>query len=262
MTKKKHYYNMENKKSSFDITYNFRINERQISAMDIKGLQKLTLLDFPGKMAATIFTGGCNFRCPFCHNALLVTEAQSVDDIEEKEVLDFLKKREKLLDGICVTGGEPFLQPDLDKFLEKVKETGLLVKIDTNGSMPDRLEALINKGLVDYVAMDIKNSRDKYAETTGMPDIDMNSIEESVKLLMHGTTPYEFRTTVVREFHEDEDMEKIGKWLQGDEKYFLQKFVDSGALIEEGLHAHTDETMMRFLEIVRRYVPNAEKRGF
>lgn len=229
--------------------------------MNIQGLQKLTLLDYPEKVACTIFTAGCNFRCPFCHNASLVTHVDTHNDIPVEEVLAFLKKRQGILDGMCVTGGEPLLQPDLAPFLEKVKAMGYSIKLDTNGSNMIRLRQLVEQGLVDYVAMDIKNAPNKYGETIGIDGYNLENILQSVDYLKSGVIPYEFRTTVVREFHKREDFAAIGRWLKGAEKYYLQGFVDSGDLIQNGLRAYTKEIMEQALEIVRRNIPNAELRG-
>lgn len=219
--------------------------------MRIAGLQKLTLLDYPEKVACIVFIGGCNFRCPFCHNASLVLSPGDAPAIAEEEVLSFLKKRKGILDGVCITGGEPLLQADLPVFLEKIKALGYAVKVDTNGSYPDRLKQIVTDGLADYVAMDIKNTPEKYPETVGIPNYDTGKIEESAAFLLSGAVPYEFRTTVVREFHRTEDFEKIGRWLRGAETYFLQGFQDSGDLIGEGLHGFSDAEMQVFQAILR-----------
>ncbi len=231
--------------------------------MNIQGLQKLTLLDYPGMVACTIFLAGCNFRCPFCHNASLVTHIDPSRQIPEEEVLAFLKKRAGVLDGVCITGGEPLLALDLEPFLTEIRRLGYQIKIDTNGSCAGRLKYLVEKELIDYVAMDIKNSPEKYAMTTGIEDYDLENVRESVKFLMTGRIPYEFRTTVVREFHKRDDFKAIGKWLAGAEKYYLQGFVDSADLIcpEMGLRAYTGEIMEQALEIVKEYIPNARLRG-
>lgn len=229
--------------------------------MKIQGLQKLTLLDFPEKVACTVFTAGCNFRCPFCHNASLVVDIPSVGDVTEEEFFSFLKKRQGILDGVCVTGGEPLLQPGIEKFICKIKELGYAVKLDTNGSFPDKLKELVLKELVDYVAMDIKNCLDDYGVTIGVSDFDVSSIEESVRFLKEGHVPYEFRTTVVKGYHSKESFEKIGQWISGTEKYFLQNFVDSGDLIVKGTQGYMEEEMQEFLQVVQKHVPNAELRG-
>ena len=228
--------------------------------MIIQGLQKTTLLDFPGKVAATVFTAGCNFRCPFCHNASLVTHIDGSNTIPEEEVLDYLRRRKGILDGVCITGGEPLLQPDIDRFCRKVKELGLLVKLDTNGALPLRLRALIDAGLVDYVAMDVKNSFEKYAETCGLTMFP-EGVRESIALLMEEKIPYEFRTTVTREFHTKESIEALARQIGGARRYFLQGFIDSGDLIGEGLSAYSAEEMNTLLELCLPYVPAAELRG-
>lgn len=229
--------------------------------MNIQGLQKLTLLDYPEKVACTIFTAGCNFRCPFCHNASLVSHIDMGRNIPTEQVLSFLKKRLGVLDGICISGGEPLLQPDLEAFISRVKEMGYFVKLDTNGSSAGLLRRLVEKQLLDYVAMDIKNAPEKYSATIGMKEYNMENVFRSVDFLLSGAVPYEFRTTVVREFHKREDFASIGRWIKGAERYYLQNFQDSGDLIRPGLRAYTKEILVQALEIVRRNVPNAELRG-
>lgn len=229
--------------------------------MKLHGLQKMTLLDYPGRVACTIFTGGCNFRCPFCHNALLVTEIDSSSVYDEDEIIDFLKKRSGLLDGVCITGGEPLLHPSLGKFVGRIKSLGYAVKLDTNGSFPDTLADFIEEGLVDKVAMDIKNSAEKYGATIGVDSYDITNVERSISLLMESRIDYEFRTTVVRELHEVEDIEKIARRIKGAKAYFLQNFTDSGNLISPGLSAHTKETLNEMLSAAVKYVPAAQIRG-
>ena len=228
--------------------------------MNIGGLQKLTLLDYPGKIACTLFTVGCNLRCPFCHNASLVTHPQDAGYVTDDEFFSFLQKRKGVLDGVCVTGGEPTLQKDLPEFLEKIKALGYFVKLDTNGTNPRLLRSLIDEGLVDYVAMDIKNSPEKYTTTSGGVDM-LTNIKESVSLLLSGKVQYEFRTTAVSGFHETEDFESIGKWICGADKYFIQNFVDSGDLISPDTLGIPAEKMSEFLKAVRKYIPSAELRG-
>ncbi len=229
--------------------------------MKIQGLQKLTLLDFPGRVSCTVFTAGCNFRCPFCHNASLVVNIPKESEISEESFFAFLKKRQHVLEGVCVSGGEPLLQPDIENFIRKIKELGYAVKLDTNGSFPEKLKVLVEKGLVDYVAMDIKNAPESYAVTCGLETLDIASVQNSVTYLKEGHVPYEFRTTVVKNYHFKENFEIIGKWLQGTEKYFLQNFVDSGDLINGKMNGCTEEEMKEFLSVVRKYVPNAKLRG-
>jgi len=228
--------------------------------MKIAGLQKLTLLDYPGKIACTVFLPGCNFRCPFCHNASLVTDIDSDTFISDKDFFDFLNTRKGILQGVCVTGGEPTLQPEIYDFLKRIKELSFDVKLDTNGYKPKLLKQLVDKGCVDYVAMDIKNCKDKYSLTVGC-DVDVSLIEESVEYLKRGSIPYEFRTTIVKELHTETDVKQIGDWLKGNSKYFLQSFVDSGDLIGDGFSNYDEIAMKRLLEIVSCSLPNAQLRG-
>ena len=230
--------------------------------MIIKGFAKLTLLDYPGKVACTIFTGGCNFRCPFCHNASLATRAGEVDTIPEDEIFDLLRKRKGILDGVCITGGEPLLfGDDLKDFIIKIKELGYAIKLDTNGSFPDKLRTLIEAGLIDKVAMDIKSSPEKYGLVAGVENFDISPILESIELLKSSGIDYEFRTTVVKELHSADDFHGIGKMIAGAKAYFLQSFVDSGDLIGEGLSAPTKEDMEAYRKIAEIYVPNTQIRG-
>lgn len=229
--------------------------------MRIQGLQKLTLLDFPERMACTVFTAGCNFRCPFCHNASLVTHIPAEPEMNEDKFFQFLNKRKGILDGVCVTGGEPLLQPDIEDFLRKIKELGYLVKLDTNGSFPEKLKDLVKKQLVDYVAMDIKNSIEGYGKTIGLDDRFHEAVKQSAAFLMEGHVDYEFRTTVTRNFHDEDEFEKIGKWIQGAKRYYLQGFVDSGDLIESNIEGVSKEEMEMFLKKVKPYIPSSELRG-
>jgi pyruvate formate lyase activating enzyme len=229
--------------------------------MNIAGFQKLTLLDYPGKVACTVFTPGCNYRCPFCHNAVLALPQRARQVIPEHEVLEYLEKRAGLLDGVCLTGGEPLLQNDLPGFIRKIKALGYCVKLDTNGSDPDQMLRLMDENLLDYVAMDIKNSLARYRETAGIPLINVNAVIQSAKLLMQGRIPFEFRTTVVQEFHTIEDIEAIGKWLQGAPKYCLQSFVDSGDLIRAGLHPVDEGTMRDMANTLKPYIKEVTLRG-
>ena len=229
--------------------------------MRISGLQKLTLLDFPGHTACTVFTGGCNYRCPFCHNAELVLRPEEQPEIPEAEFFALLEKRRGLLDGVAVTGGEPTLQPDLPEFLSRIRDLGYAVKLDTNGTRPDLLKRLVQEGLVQYAAMDIKNSPARYPETAGTSDPQLDRVRESAAFLLAGTVPYEFRTTVVQELHRPEDLQKIGRWLQGAERYYLQCFTDSGDLIREGFHPCSREELNGLLAAVKPFIPAAELRG-
>ena len=198
--------------------------------MKIQALQKLTLLDFPGKTACTVFTHGCNLRCPFCHNARLVTQ-KSEEGISEEEFFSFLKKRSGLLDGVCITGGEPLLQKDIGDFMKKIKAEGFLVKLDTNGFYPEKLQELLSAGLVDYVAMDIKSAPDTYAKAVGLEEPDIEAVKKSVTIIKNSGVAHEFRTTFVKGLHNASDLAKIGDWLRGEEHYYLQMFVDSGELV-------------------------------
>ena len=228
--------------------------------MKIQGLQKMTLLDFPGRVACTVFLGGCDFRCPFCHNFELV-EGAMPEAIGEDEFFAFLDKRHGLLDGVAVTGGEPCLRKDLPDFLAKIHDAGFPVKLDTNGNHPTMLRHLIEDGLVDYVAMDIKNSPAKYAETIGLREFDIAPIDESVGLLLHGDVPYEFRTTVIREFHEAHDFEEIGAWIEGAERYFLQPFTDRDTVPDRSLSAPDSDSLREFRDVAARFVKCADIRG-
>lgn len=229
--------------------------------MRIDGLQKMTLLDFPGKVACTVFTGGCNFRCPFCHNALLVTELPENPDYTVDEILAFLKKRSGLLDGVAITGGEPLINPDIGDFIRSIRRLGYSVKLDTNGSYPDRLKSLVAEGLIDYVAMDIKNCREKYAETVGLKSLELSRIEESVDFLKSGAVDYEFRTTVVKEFHTVEDIRSAAEWIKGAKRYFLQNFVDSGNLIDSSMSGVDKSVMLEMQRAAADFVPKTEIRG-
>ena len=229
--------------------------------MKIHGLQKMTLLDFPGRVACTVFLGGCDLRCPFCHNAELI-DGSAPAMMEEEELLAFLKKRQGLLEGVAVTGGEPLLRgDDLLRLAEKIRELGYPLKLDTNGTHPERLRKIIDGGLVSYVAMDIKNSPEKYAETCGLSQMDLAPVRESVSLLMEGRTDYEFRTTTMAELHDADSFRKIGEWIRGAKRYYLQKFTDRDTVPFEGFHAPADGEMAQYLAIAREYVPEAEIRG-
>ena len=230
--------------------------------MLISGLQKLTLLDYPGHVACTVFTGGCNFRCPFCHNAPLVLPELIGQDTDEERVLSFLRKRQGILDGVAVTGGEPLLHKDMVGFLEKVKALGYKIKLDTNGSFPDRLRELISAGLVDRVAMDIKNAPELYAKTVGLPSLDLAPIERSKELLLRGDVDYEFRTTVVKGLHTGESIIGAAKWIAGAKEYYLQQFKDSGNVIAiEGLGEYSEKEMHALARAAAQYVPSVQERG-
>lgn len=229
--------------------------------MLLRGLQKTTLLDFPGQVACTVFTGGCNFRCPFCHNASLIENLPTDERLSEENFFAFLEKRKGLTDGVCITGGEPLLQKDIIPFVRRVKEMGYLVKIDTNGSYPDALKALVREGLIDYVAMDIKNAKGAYLETAGAEKNILLAVEESVNFLKEGHVPYEFRTTVVKGFHTDARMKEIGMWLGDVPRYFIQNFSDAGEVLSDGLSGFTPSELGALLAAVKPYIPNAKVRG-
>ena len=228
--------------------------------MNIHGLQKMTLLDFPGAVACTVFLGGCDFRCPYCHNAELL-DPDFPPLMDEGELLAFLRKRQGLLDGVCLTGGEPLLRPELPALLGEIRALGYRIKLDTNGSQPHRLKAILDAGLADYVAMDIKNSPARYAETVGRAGFDVAPIRESARLLMAGDTDYEFRTTVVAQLHDEDSFRAIGQWIRGAKRYFLQPFTDRETVPVGGLSAPSQAQLDRYLAIVREYVPETQLRG-
>ncbi|MBQ7058691.1 MAG: anaerobic ribonucleoside-triphosphate reductase activating protein [Firmicutes bacterium] len=228
--------------------------------MKIHGLQKMTLLDFPGHVACTVFTGGCDFRCPFCHNFELV-DGSAPPVMEDEELIAFLEKRKGLLDGVAFTGGEPCLQKNLPDLMRRVKSMGYAVKLDTNGNHPEMLRRMMEEGLVDYVAMDIKNSPEKYAMTAGLEKLDLSAVKESARLLMEGNVNYEFRTTVVAEFHEEEDFVVIGEWLKGAKAYYLQSFTDRDSVPFGNLHAPSREEIYTFCRTMQRNIPNTHVRG-
>lgn len=228
--------------------------------MQIYGLQKMTVLDYPGHVACTIFTGGCDLRCPFCHNFELA-DGTAEPLMDETELLAFLRKRTGLLDGVAVTGGEPCLQKGLPSLLEKIKELGFLVKLDTNGLHPQMLGEMLNKQLVDYAAVDIKNAPEKYALTSGVREVRLEKLRESIGLLEKSEIDHEYRTTVVKEFHEENDFHGIGSLIRGAEKYFLQSFTDRDTVPFEGLHAPEKAELEKYRQIMLGYVKNAAIRG-
>ena len=227
--------------------------------MTIKGIQRLTLLDYPGKLAATVFLGGCSFRCPFCHNASLVNGKG--ESICEEELFSFLKLRRGVLEGVCITGGEPTIHKELRELIIKIRELGYKIKLDTNGYQPEVLIELSESGLVDYVAMDIKASRENYKKVSGLPSLDISKIERSVSYLKSSFPMHEFRTTVVRELHTTDDLLDISSWLEGESRYYIQSFIDSGDILEDGLSAYTRDELTGMLELVKKKLPNAELRG-
>lgn len=230
--------------------------------MEIKGLAKTTLLDYPGHVAATIFTGGCDFKCPFCHNKSLVLNPGRLASIPVEEIYDFLESRKTALEGICITGGEPLLQNDLCEFLYNVKMMGYKVKIDTNGYDPTHLSHILKNNLADYIAMDIKNSLENYAKAAGLSKIDLTRIKLSVDLLKDCDIDYEFRTTVARELHQWEDIEAIGQWLCGARAYYLQPYVEGDDIIMPVFSSYSKKEMLEMKEMLSLYVAHVDIRGF
>lgn len=229
--------------------------------MLILGLQKTSLLDYPHHVASTIFTGGCNFRCPYCHNGDLVLDTAHMEPYTEEEIFEHLNKRKNTLDGVCITGGEPTLQKDLPEFIKKVKELGLKVKLDTNGSNPKMLQALLEENLLDHVAMDIKNSPVKYRETIDVDTFNVDYIVDSVDILKKLSTSYEFRTTLCKELHTKDDIILIGEWLKGSQAYYLQPFRDSDQVISHSFSAPDKNTLLEYVDILKNYIPVVEIRG-
>ena len=229
--------------------------------MKIQGLQKMTLLDFPGRVACTVFLGGCDFRCPFCHNFELV-DGTAPAVMDDGELLSFLRKRQGLLDGVAITGGEPLLHADMADFLRQIRALGYQIKLDTNGSFPERLISLVEEGLIDRVAMDIKNAPGLYAETAGFPLLDIAPIERSKNYLLEGHVEYEFRTTVVRGLHTAGSLTEAARWIEGAKEYYLQQFKDSGELLDpNGLGAFNDDEMRALADAVRPIIPTVQLRG-
>lgn len=228
--------------------------------MDINGIQKLTLLDYPGKVACTVFIAGCDLRCPFCHNSELWTgSAPAVMD--DAELLDFLRKRKGMLEGVCITGGEPTLRKELYDLLRDIKALGYSVKLDSNGFHPGALKRLVSDGLVDYIAMDIKNDPARYAVTSGLEELDLNPVYESIALLKESGVGYEFRTTVVKELHDADSFVNIGRMIEGAERYYLQPFTDRDTVRFAGFHAPEKDEMTAYLNAVKPFVKHAEIRG-
>ena len=228
--------------------------------MKIYGFEKLSMVDFEGHLCATVFTGGCNFRCPFCQNADLVN-VTNLEQYSEDEIFAHLEKRKNVLDSVCISGGEPTLNPDLKNFIQKLKQRGLLVKLDTNGTKPDLLKELIDEGLIDYVAMDVKNSQEHYQKTAGAI-VDIDAINQSVELLKTNVVPYEFRTTLVSGHHSNESIEEMGKWLDGADKIYLQCFVDSGNCLQQGLQKVPKDRALIFKTILQKHINQVELRGY
>ena len=228
--------------------------------MNICGFNKTTRLDYPGRVACTIFLGGCNFRCPFCQNSALVVEPDSQPSYSQDEILSFLKKRKGILDGVCISGGEPTLAPELPDFLEKIKELGYDIKLDTNGSRPSVVKALAAQGLINKVAMDIKACPSNYHSLTGVAS-DINAIQETADWLLNGSLDYEFRTTVVRELHSKNDFREIAEWLSNAKVYYLQAYRDSDGVLIPGFSACSEEEMKNYRDILLRTIPVVEIRG-
>lgn len=229
--------------------------------MQIHGLNKVTLLDYPEHVAATIFLGHCQFRCPFCQNGGLVLHPEKEELLSEEEVLAFLKKRSAMLEGVCITGGEPTLEPELENFIRKVRALDYKIKLDTNGYRPEVLKDLAGKGLLDYVAMDIKSSLAGYEKAAGKPGLQLEKIQESVDFLLNGTLSFEFRTTVVDELHSEKEIREIGQWIKGAPAYFLQVYQDSGQILEDWCSPPSKEKLDSFVSILRETIPKVEIRG-
>lgn len=229
--------------------------------MFILGITKTTLLDYPGRVAASIFTGGCNFRCPYCHNKDIVLKNKALTSYDENEILAFLEKRKRLLSGVCITGGEPTLHNDLPDFIKRIRTLGYRVKLDTNGTNPNMLEILLKNKLIDYCAMDIKNSPEKYGLTIGLKT-DIFAVESSVQMLLsQQEIPYEFRTTVVSELHDSTDIYTIAKWISDAKAYFLQPYTDSEGVLCKGFHAPSNETLESYIELCKPFIHNVALRG-
>lgn len=229
--------------------------------MKIYGLNKTTLLDYPGKVAATIFLGGCNFRCPFCQNSSLVLNPSAQPEIPVKEVLSFLKKRKGILDGVCITGGEPTLSPDLPELLQEIRTLGYPIKLDTNGTHPTLLKTLTEQNLIQMTAVDIKACPDNYPALCGLVHPELDAVKETVEFLKNGTLDYEFRTTVIRELHSEKDFIEIGQWLTGAKAYYLQAYRDSEEVLQPGFSSYTRKELEHFREILKRTIPLVELRG-
>ncbi len=229
--------------------------------MKICGLNKTTLLDYPGKVAATIFLGGCNFRCPFCQNSSLVLHADREPELSQDEIFSFLEKRRGILEGVCITGGEPSLNDNLEEFIRKIRSLGYAVKLDTNGSRPYILKDLVRKNLLDKIAMDIKACPENYGNVSGLLYPDLDSIRESVDFLMEGHVDYEFRTTVVRELHTEKDFRKIGQWIKGAKAYYLQAYKDSEEVLQPGFSSYSLKELENFRNILLETIHLVEIRG-
>ena len=231
--------------------------------MKFLGMEKMSLVDYDGFVATTVFTGGCNFKCPFCHNALLVSGYESLPTIDQKEIFDYLEKRKGIIDGVCITGGEPTLYSDLPLFMEKVKNLGYKVKLDTNGTNPDLVKLVNENGLCDYFAMDIKNDKKNYAKIIGFDTFDTKKIEKTVEYFLTSNADYEFRTTLIKQFHSMDNIHGIAEWIKGAKKYFLQKFkAGDNCLNADGLEPVDNHTTKEYLELLKKYIPFVATRGY
>ena len=229
--------------------------------MKVFGFEKLSMVDFPGHLCCTVFTGGCNFKCPFCQNSDLV-KMQNLREINQDEIFSYLSKRKGVIDSLCISGGEPTIYPDLEQFIVKIKSLGFLVKLDTNGTNYEMLKRLIENNLVDYVAMDIKNSLSAYGETAGTNFVDLENIKKSVELLKRNLVDYEFRTTLVKQFHSTSTITEMANWLDGAKRIFLQHFVDNGTCLQKGLNEVKKQDAEKFLDILKNHVNHVELRGY
>ena len=226
------------------------------------GIEKLSLVDYEGKLACTLFTNGCNFKCPFCHNSSLVTNYDNNNYIEDEEIYLYLEKRKKQIDAVVITGGEPTLMPNLIEHITKIKQLGYLVKLDTNGTNPDIIKKLLDLNLIDYIAMDIKNSYNKYDVTTGIKNISLDNIKQSINLILNCNIDYEFRTTLVKEYHNEEDIKEIALMIKGAKTHFLQCFIDKGTCIKNDLHEVSKEDALKFKQILEHTISYVSLRGY
>ena len=231
--------------------------------MKFLGMEKMSLVDYDGLVATTVFTGGCNFKCPFCHNALLVNGFENLPILDQDEIFSYLEKRKGIIDGVCITGGEPTLHADLPFFMEKVKNMGYKVKLDTNGTNPDLVKTVFENGLCDYFAMDIKNDRNSYAKIIGFDEFDTSKVEKTVQYFLTSNADYEFRTTLIKQFHSKENILGIAEWIKGAKKYFLQKFKSGeNCLNANGLEPIDNETTKKYLELLKNFIPFVSTRGY
>ena len=231
--------------------------------MKLLGMEKMSLVDYDGLVATTLFTGGCNFKCPFCHNALLVDGYENLPSLDQNEIFSYLEKRKGIIDGVCITGGEPTLHSGLPVFMEKIKKLGFKVKLDTNGTNPDLVKEIHKNGLCDYFAMDIKNDKDSYAKIIGYDKFDTKNVEKTVEYFLTSDADYEFRTTLIKQFHSMENIEKIAEWIKGAKKYFLQKFKSGdNCLNAVGLEPVDNDTTKEYVNLLKKYIPFVSTRGY